>query len=191
MNTLYVCFLENDEEIMEHHILNRLAANLAPKTAGMRPKIHVELFFPTENADPNSDVLTGKACSIYYNSKVFLTQKHFSRKQWSFRTLSITDKQYKKVFQFCQAHVGDYFNHLTYFTYPVNCKQISPYWTTNFNMKPRWFCSEICVEALKAGGILDKSVHPSIHPEELFTMLKESSAPDCVRNYDKMRLVFT
>jgi hypothetical protein len=28
MSTLYVCFLENDEEIMEHHILNRLAANL-------------------------------------------------------------------------------------------------------------------------------------------------------------------
>jgi hypothetical protein len=191
-NTLYVCFLENDEEIMEHHILNRLAANLAPKTSGERPKIHVELFFPSEIVDEEADVMTGKACSIYYNQKVFLTQKSFSRKQWSFRKLSdLTDEQYKHTYNFCKNHVGDGFNHLTYFTYPMNCQQVTPYWTTNLGMKPRWFCSEICVEALKAGGILDEKTWASIHPENLYTMLKTNSTPDCVRNYDKMKLVFT
>lgn len=192
MNTLYVCFLENDEEIMEHHILNRLAANLAPKTSNNNPKIHVELFFPSENTDEEADVMTGKACSIYYNQKVFLVQKSFSRKQWSFRKLSgLTDDQYNNTYNFCKEHTGEGFNHLSYFTYPMNCQQVTPYWTTNLGMKPRWFCSEICVEALKAGGVLAKNTHPSIHPEELFQILKSSSTPDCVRNYEKMKLVFT
>ena len=58
-------------------------------------------------------------------------------------------------------------------------------------MKPKWFCSEIVVEALKAGNILDQNVHSSIHPQNLFTLLEESTTPDCARNYDKMKLVFT
>ncbi len=191
MKTIYVCFLENDEELMEQHILNRIAARLAPSSYKNKPKIHVELFFPSEHVDENADVMIGKACSIYYNKKVFLLQKQFSRKQWSFRKLNdISDTQYNKVYNFCKAHVGDPFNHLSYFTYPVNCKQVTPYWGRMFNMKPRWFCSEICVEALKAGGIFEKDMHPSIHPQELYSILKTSSTPDCVRNYDKMKLVF-
>ena len=76
MSTLYVCFLENDEEIMEHHWLNRMAAILAPKTK-TNPKIHVELFFPSDGPCEDSEIVSGKACSIYYNQKVFLTRKIF------------------------------------------------------------------------------------------------------------------
>ena len=191
MSTLYVCFLENDEEIMERHILNRLAAKIAPKTSGSKPKIHVELFFPSQTMSPDADVMVGQACSIYYNKQVFLTQKSFSRKQWSFRKLSVGSDQYQRTYNFCKQHVGEGFNHLTYFTYPMNCQQATPYWTTNLGMKPRWFCSEICIEALKAGGILDKNTWASIHPEKLYTMLKMNSTPDCVRNYEKMKLDFT
>ena len=35
------------------------------------------------------------------------------------------------------------------------------------------------------------NLHPSIHPQDLFTMLEDDSTPDCVRNYDNMKLVFT
>lgn len=187
---LYICFLENDLEIMESHWLNRAAASLAPKAKDGRPKIHVELFFPSKNSSSSDEVVSGQACSIYYNNKVFLTHKNFSRKQWSFRALDVSQKQYDDIFSFCKQHVGEKFNHLTYFTYPVNCQQVTPYWPQRFNMKPRWFCSEIVVEALKAGGVLDKDMFASIHPEELYCMLEESSTPDCVRNYDKMKLVF-
>ncbi len=190
-NQLYVCFLENDLSLMESHWLNRMAAKLAPPVkSSTKPKIHVELFFPSKEQNDN-EVVSGEACSIYYNSSVFLTHKNFSRKQWSFRTLDVTQEQYNKVHNFCKAHVGDPFNHLTYFTYPLGCKQVTPYWSTRFGMKPKWFCSEIVVEALKAGNILNKDVHPSIHPQNLFTYLEESTTPDCARNYDNMKLVFT
>lgn len=191
MPTIYVCFLENDTELMEAHILNKMATMLAPKTANAgSPKIHVELFFPNTSSNYKNDVLEGKACSIYYSGQVFLVQKKFSRKQWSFRKLDVNKGQYDKVFNYCQAHVGDGFNHLSYFTYPVNCQQITPYWPTHFGYKPKFFCSEICVEALKAGGVVDKESHSSIHPQELFQMLQENSTPDCVRNYDNMKLSF-
>ena len=186
---LYVCFLENDLSLMESHWLNRMAAKLAPKSSNS-PKIHVELFFP-DNRQDESENVAGQACSIYYNQQVFLTHKNFSRKQWSFRTLNVTDDQYKKVHAFCKSHVGEPFNHLSYFTYPVGCKQVTPYWATNFGGSPRWFCSEIVVEALKSGNVLPENLHPSIHPQDLFTMLEDDSTPDCVRNYDNMKLVFT
>lgn len=189
---LYVCFLENDHEIMEHHILNRLAARLAP-TSVENPKIHVELFFPGANRNKKSETVSGRACSIYYNGSVFLTRKSFSRKQWSFRTLNVSEDQYSKILRFCQSHVGEKFNHLSYFTYPMKCSDRfspGPYTPTRFGMKPRWFCSEICVAALQAGGVLDESIHPSMHPQKLFTVLEEFTTPDCVRNYEEMTLNF-
>jgi len=190
MPTLYVCFLENDEEIMESHWLNRMAAKLAPASTS-QPKIHVELFFPSVDHSAEEDVVSGEACSIYYNKQVFLTRKNFSRKQWSFRTLNVSEKQYQQIHKFCKQHVGESFNHLSYFTYPVSCRGgVGPYWGQSFNMKPRWFCSEIVTEALKAGGVIDSSISPSMHPQDLFSLLEESSTPDCVRNYDKIKLVW-
>lgn len=190
MPTIYVCFLQNDTELMEAHILNKMASMLAPAADHGSPKIHVELFFPNKSSSYNNDVLEGKACSIYYGGKVFLVQKKFSRKQWSFRKLDVNSNQYDKIYDYCNKHVGDGFNHLSYFTYPVNCQQITPYWPTYFGGQPRYFCSEICVEALKAGNIIDKDSHSSIHPQQLFALLKEDSTPDCVRNYDNMKLSF-
>ena len=39
--------------------LNRLAAQMAPKTSGERPKIHVELFFPSAQVNEDADVMVG------------------------------------------------------------------------------------------------------------------------------------
>lgn len=189
---LYLCFLENDQEIMEAHWLNKMAARLAPKSTE-NPKIHVELFFPGAGTSKNKEVVTGRACSIYYNGSVFMVKKNFSRKQWSFRTLNVNQDQYNKIYHFCQAHVGEKFNHLSYFTYPLRCNEKfspGPYTPEFFGMKPRWFCSEICVAALQAGGVLDEKIHPSMHPQKLFTMMEESTTPDCVRNYEDMKLSF-
>jgi len=51
--TLYACFLASTSELLEDHILNRLAAQTAPSTAKgskLGPKVHVELLFmPTGN----------------------------------------------------------------------------------------------------------------------------------------------
>lgn len=47
-HTLYACFLASTSELLEDHILNRLAASTAPSTAEgsqLGPKVHVELLF--------------------------------------------------------------------------------------------------------------------------------------------------
>lgn len=187
MPSLYVCFLENDEEIMERHWLNSLAAYMAPSSSS-NPKIHVELFFP-EGAQ-SGEVVSGKACSIHYGGKVFLTKKNFSRKQWQFRTLNVTQTQHKKIKMFCETHIGESFNYLGYYLQPVKCKSLTPYHPQTLGFRPRWFCSEICVEALKAGGVLKDNTDASIHPQKLFDMLEDSTTMDCVRNYDQLDIQF-
>ena len=182
MPTLYVCFLENDTSIMEAHWLNKMASWLAPETGGLPPKIHVELFFPNSSSYSN-DVLEGQACSIYYGGKVFWIQKKFSRTQWSFRKLNVNHDQYTKIKNYCQDNVGAGFNHLSYFTYPVNCNSITPYWPTKFGMRPKFFCTEICMEALKAGSIISNDQSSSIHPQCFFDILRDRTTPDSVRNY--------
>lgn len=189
MSTVFCCFLQNDNEIMAQHWLNKAAAKVAPKTNdGTPPKIHVELFFPDEAGNEN-DLVSGRACSIHYNGKVFMTRKRFSRKQWSFRSIPTNKDQYDAVVSYCEAAVGCRFNHLGYFLQPV--LSVDHAWPeTWFGMKKRYYCSEICVEALKAGGVLHNSVKSQIHPQHLFAMLKDETDAACVRDVSKMDLLF-
>ena len=166
MPPIYVCFLQNDAEIMERHWLNAMAARVAP-SKGQNPKIHVELFFPNESSNLESDVMNGEACSIHYSGQVFLNKKRFSRKQWCFRTLSCTQKQYDETYKFCKEHEGEPFNFLSYFLQPTGWSP-GPYFLTSWGMNPKWFCSEICIEALKSSGVLSKEVNTSMHPDQLF-----------------------
>ena len=188
MPPIYVCFLQNDAEIMERHWLNAMAARVAPASS-TDPKIHVELFFPSELSNLEADVMNGEACSIHYSGKVFLTQKRFSRKQWCFRTLSCTQKQYDNTYKFCKEHEGELFNYVSYFLQPTGWSP-GPYFLNGLGTSPRWFCSEICIEALKNGDVLANDVNSSMHPEELFHILKDITTPDSVRNYKDMTLRF-
>jgi len=188
MPPIYVCFLENDEEIMERHWLNAMAARVAP-VSKTDPKIHVELFFPSPGTNHQADVIQGEACSIHYGRSVFLQQKRFSRKQWCFRALSCTQKQYDDTYKFCKGHVGENFNYLSYFLQPTGWAP-GPYSFTSWGFSPRWFCSEICIEALKEGGVLSKDVNTSMHPQSLYDILEDITTADSVRNYREITLNF-
>ena len=188
MPPIYVCFLSNDEEIMERHWLNAVAAKVAPKS-DHDPKIHVELFFANSESNQKSDVMHGQACSIYYGGSVFLTQKRFSRKQWCFRALSCTQQQYDNTYKFCKEHAGENFNYLSYFLQPTGWGP-GPYSLTSFGFYPRWFCSEIVIEALKHGGVLSGKVKTSMHPQELFNILEDITTPNSLRNYTEVSLKF-
>lgn len=187
MPPLYICFLENDQSLMEKHWLNQMAAYLAPVSKN-KPKIHVELFFPQDNT--SGDLVCGHACSIHYSGKVFVNKKRFSRKQWSFRTLNVTQDQYDKIKMFCEGHQGNGFNYLGYYLQPINFVGFNPYTYRYFGMSPRWFCSEICIEALKSGGVLKEHVSASLHPQELFTMLEDATTVDSVRDFDQLSMKF-
>jgi hypothetical protein len=173
---------------MERHWLNAMAARVAPGNEE-NPKIHVELFFPSELSNLESDVMNGEACSIHYSSSVFLSKKRFSRKQWCFRTLSCTQKQYDETYKFCKDHEKEGFNYVSYFLQPVGFTP-GPYFLTSFGASPRWFCSEICIEALKAGGVLSSDVRSSMHPQQMYNILRDITTPDSVRNYRDMSLKF-
>ena len=90
---------------------------------------------------------------------------------------------------FCEAHVGDGFNYLGYYLQPLSLP-LTPYHPTWFTFRPQWFCSEICIEALKAGNVLQDKVRASMHPQELFEALQDATTADTVRNYAKLDIQF-
>ncbi len=191
-NTVFACFLDNNTELMEKHWLNKMAAKVAPASGNQPAKIHVELFFPSQDDDGSQDVVKGQACSIHYNNRVFLAQKRFSRVQWTFRSMLLNDEQYEKVLGYCEAHVGCSFNHPGYFLQPLNrILDIRHDWPCKFgNYKPRFFCSEICIEALKCGGVLPESCKSNIHPQEMFKLLEDGTTRGSVRNVNQLAFNF-
>ena len=161
---LLLAFLASDSDLLESHILNKAAAWVS---GVQNPMIHVEAVFVTRES--SGDVL-GRSCSIHYGGKVFLEQKRFSRKQWRFRSVQMSDEQVAKAFKFCQDHVGETFNKLGFFMQPiVGSRRMS---------KNTWFCSEIVAGALRAGGM---QVEESLHPHKLYTAVFEQTTPDCPR----------
>lgn len=190
MSTIYACFLRNDTDIMEAHILNKLASMIAPQCEeGVEPQIHVELFFPdVEEERKENELVSGQACSIHYNGSVFLTRKRFSRKQWNFRSLDTTEEQYNAVLDYCKQAVGCRFNHVGYFLQPLI--SIDHAWPLHFGYKKRYYCSEIVIEALKAGGVFPQNMVSQIHPQTLYAMLKSETTSACVRNVKNLSFNF-
>ncbi|MAD25736.1 MAG: hypothetical protein CMO44_16375 [Verrucomicrobiales bacterium] len=178
---LTLAFLPADSELLESHWLNSMASKLAPSGSAV-PKIHVELLFPESSND--KDVI-GRACSIHYDGEVFLEPKRFSRKQWQFRQVSCTKAQMKKALEFCEAHIGEKFNHFGYFLHPIAPCQITPHTMQRLGLSPapRWFCTEIVSGALQASGAMS-DIPLSCHPEKLFQLVKDLTAPTCPKHSD-------
>lgn len=161
---LLLAFLASDSELLESHILNKAAAWVSGVN---NPMIHVEAVFVSNES---SGDIVGRSCSIHYGGKVFLEPKRFSRKQWRFRSVDMTDAQVASAYKFCQDHVGESFNKLGFFMQPVvGSRRMS---------KNTWFCSEIVAGALRAGGM---QVKESLHPHELYTTVCKNTTPDCPR----------
>ena len=161
---LLLAFLASDSELLESHILNKAAAWVSNAS---NPMIHVEAVFV--NGDALGDVV-GRSCSIHYGGKVFFEQKRFSRKQWRFRSVSLSEEQVSNAYKFCEAHVGEDFNKLGFFLQPLGKTRLS---------KNTWFCSEIVAGALRAAGM---TVGESMHPQKLYSALAEVTTPDCPRH---------
>ena len=96
--------------------------------------------------------MSGQACSIVYNRNVHMERKRFSRSQWVFRSMNVSQTQYDLMYNFCKAHVGEPFNKLGYFLAWTPLLAPSPSFYTWLGMSHRWYCSEIVVAALKAGA---------------------------------------
>ena len=149
---VYAAFLPASSDLLEDHILNRLAAQTAPPVpSDLGPKVHVELLFcptrvPVKTLDlgharyadvptistarqsrfagvESSDELKGIACSIHYGGRCFVHKdKAFSRKSWEFRKLRCSEAQAQKCLAFMREHEGEGFNKAGFFTEPIRRK---------------------------------------------------------------------
>lgn len=186
-----LCFVRADSSLLEESMLNRAASWLAPNESDAPPYIHAEILFIPKGSSYNraAQDISGMACSIVYGSEVHLEPKRFSRSEWEFRSMQVSDESYDRMMAECEQRKGDGFNHLGYFFYSLPL-QPRPMFYTWLGMRPRWYCSEIVSHILKTGGILEPSTCGSMHPHELYKKVKLMTMADCGRNMRNITLNF-
>ncbi len=196
MRKIMLAFVRCDSDILENSWLNRAAAFVAKRKSNYEPDvppyIHAELLFVPEDVQVNGEGdVTSEACSILYGGSVHLERKRFSRKSWVFRSLACSEEQFFKMYDFCRAERERkaLFNYLGYFTswLPLPFSINSSFYH-RFNLKPRYFCSQIVTRALKEGELLDDSVSESIHPNDLFYLCRDYTMADTGRNINNIQL---
>ena len=168
---IVLCFLPLDSELLERSMLNWAAGKIAPRrryaAAKSKPMVHVELWLKD-----GSD--SGFAASICYNRTAHYMKKKFSRKSWNFRSLYVTEQQFKKLQLFLSAQKGAPFNRMGF----SSCLRVSGQWAERFDGR-RFFCAELII-ALKAAECLPKtnSINTVAHPEELYQYQPDKHADD-------------
>ena len=189
---IMLCFVRSDSAVLQESWLNSAASALAPRNPrNGSPYIHVEiLFVPKNNSLRNTAEVYGDACSIVYSGSVHLSKKRFSRKEWEFRSMECTEKQYNDMKTYCKQRVGEGFNHAGYFLYWAGFLAPKPMFYTYLGMSPRWYCSEIVIAALRAGNLIDENYPSAEHPDNLYHHIKTKSMIDCGRNMKEVTLQF-
>ena len=176
-----ICFLPSSSELLQKSFLNTMAAKLAPKNKDNRePMVHVELFFPTATSE---DAVLGHSCGVHYGGKVFCAPKKFSKKNWMFRTLPVSEEQYKKLSHFCQKQVNGKFNYTGYYA-PCSLMPRSNRISEPLMPEQAWYCSELVTSALEYAGLLDEGTDAYTHPDALYEHMKDSTFADCARSLE-------
>jgi len=167
---IIVCYLRSSSALLEDHILNRLAALLAPKTTdGRDPVVHVELYFPDKH---NRD--TGVSAGIHYGGQMFMYPKQFRRADWTFHSIPATERQVALAKSFCERQRGASFNYPGFFL-PGGCNIGHGYRARNLPTKRMpWYCSELVAYALMYAGIIDESATKSarLHPQSSYDIIQ-------------------
>lgn len=186
---IIACYLRAGSDVLEDHILNRMAAYMAPKYDGdtQDPVVHVELFFPNTD-DPN----TGLSAGICYGGQVFMHPKRFTRTNWEFHSIPVTEEQLYKAKAFCDRQRGANFNYRGFFT-PRPCGLGHNYRTARLGThKMPWYCSELVSYALMHAGVLNgpNAYEASGHPNAAYNVIDTycNTFIDCARNITNKRL---
>jgi hypothetical protein len=187
---IIACYLRAGSDVLEDHMLNRLAAYTAPRYEDARqrnPVVHVELYFPdAQNRD------TGLSAGICYGGQVFMHPKRFSRTSWEFHSIPVTEAQLLRAKSFCDRQRGAPFNYRGFFV-PRACGLGHRYRTERLSThKMPWYCSELVAYALLHAGILDEdmTLEASAHPNAAYHVIESrcSTFIDCARNISSQKL---
>ena len=186
---IIICYLRADSKVLQDHVLNRMAAKLAPVAQSdvRAPVVHVEMFFPDAN-----NANTGLSAGICYGGQVFMHPKQFSRPNWEFHSIPVTENQLLKAKRFCDFQRGASFNYRGFFA-PRMCNigtrtRIAQ--STKKHMP--WYCSELVSYALFNAGILDENATytASAHPHAVYQVIEDqcNTFIDCARNISNKKL---
>lgn len=180
---IIICYLRADSDVLEDHILNRMAANVAPtyNNDERAPVVHVEMFFPNLR-----DESTGLSAGICYGGQVFMHPKKFSRPNWEFHSVPVTEAQLTKAKAFCDRQRGARFNYRGFFM-PQPCGLGHSYRSQRLGThKMPWYCSELVSYALMHAGVLnaENTYMASKHPNAAYHVIENhcDTFLDCARN---------
>lgn len=175
MSKIVICYLRADSQLLDDHILNRLASFFAPQyaqdKAHEKPVVHVELFFP-DRAHAEKGVSSG----IHYGGSAFMHPKAFSRKHWVFHSINATPDQVRRAKEFCRIQQGASFNYRGFFSPAfMNIGHATRIKGLKSNKRMPWYCSELTSYALYHAGILDdaQSIAARAHPHAAYHVIQE------------------
>jgi len=169
---ILICYLRSGSQVLDDHILNRMAAWWAPSVdQGQEPVVHVELYFPdTSNRN------TGVSAGIHYGGQMFMHPKSFRRNDWVFHSISATPHQVRLAKSFCERQRGAAFNYLGFYG-PTMCNLGHQYRTRNIDTKVMpWYCSELVAYTLLHAGLLDDTAarEAAKHPQTAYNIIQET-----------------
>jgi len=191
-----LAFLPLDSDLLEKSVLNWAAAKIAPKrkykvssSVKQNPMVHVECWLRDDN-----DKSSGYAASICYNREAHYHRKKFSRTSWHFRSIFVTNAQFKKLKLLFSHYRGSPFNRVGFFALACGLR-IKGSWRTKFGFKRSFFCAELVVHCLKEVGYFQKGATNEIpevcHPEELFQWVSlTSSTVTTIREYEQNKVQY-
>ena len=187
-----LAFLPLDSDLLERSYLNWAAGRIAPRrkyksSNKQQPMVHVEAWLRDEQGD------SGYAASICYNRPAHYVRKKFSRTNWQFRSIFMSEVQFKKLKLLFSHYKGSPFNKLGFFALGLGLR-IGGGWPTRLGFKRAFFCAELIVHCLKEVGYFQKGAKneiPSVvHPEELFQHLSLVSTPTSIRKYEEDKVQY-
>ena len=138
-------------------LINRLTAWFTGR------HMHVEIVFHQPTG-------AHVACGVWAGETTFMRPKTFGKSCWEWRSVAVTRAQEAAIRRFCAAQAQA----KVPFSRWAMARALTPF--------PRptdgrtWFCSELCVAAMQAAGLLVDEVASATTPSGLWTMLTSLGA---------------
>jgi len=131
-------------------VVNRMAAYLTG-TAGMA---HVELRFRD-----------GRSVSVFQDEKVFLKKRGYSNQHYRALGISVPAAQEARMIAFAERQVGKNFNY-----WGLRRSAVPLLWRTSDGTTENgvWFCSELVLATLQAGGMMPLGHPATSSPNALY-----------------------
>lgn len=149
--TVTVAFYRGGGDTCNEPLLNQATMLLTGKFC------HCELIFN----DTRSGV-HNLACGIWAEQVVYFRPKTFGRENWSFKEITLGQKDVRTMRAWCSQQVGKPFNKWGFW------RALTPF--------PRrtdstcWFCSEMVVTAFQHTGLFPGTIAATVTPTEVYSM---------------------